>query len=153
MPDAMSNRTRGMNEGPHGAHHIAPDVHGQNFYAIDRQFQDLMSLYMEPDLRAAMTPHFQRLGQLAGNRLDDLQLRLRLSGLADAQRLHVGRQRLGTEHPGRACRISRGICGPAFRAPLPVRHAAGWPAASMGAGRRLEHAGSRSAVDGFPVEA
>src|SRR5258705_6201006 len=25
-----------------------------------------------------------------------------------------------------------------FRAPLPVRHAAGWPAASMGAGGRLE---------------
>ena len=32
---------------PHGAHHIAPDIHGQNFYAIDRQFQDLLSLYLE----------------------------------------------------------------------------------------------------------
>ena len=74
MPDAMSNRTRGMNEGPHGAHHIAPDVHGQNFYAIDRQFQDLMSLYMEPGLRAAMTPHFDRLGALAGGRLDELAM-------------------------------------------------------------------------------
>ena len=30
----------------HGAHHIAPDIHGQNFFAIDRQFQDLLSLYM-----------------------------------------------------------------------------------------------------------
>ncbi len=74
MPDMMANRARGTNEGPHGAHHIAPDVHGQNFYAVDRQFQDLMSLYMEPGLRAAMTPHFQRLGQLAGNRLDDLAM-------------------------------------------------------------------------------
>jgi alkylation response protein AidB-like acyl-CoA dehydrogenase len=63
-----------MQHVPHGAHHIAPDVHGQNFYAIDRQFQDLMSLYMEPGLRAAMTPHFQRLGQLAGNRLDELAM-------------------------------------------------------------------------------
>ncbi|MBX9946781.1 MAG: acyl-CoA dehydrogenase family protein [Reyranella sp.] len=63
-----------MNEGPHGAHHIAPDVHGQNFYAIDRQFQDLLSLYLEPGLRAAMTPHFQRLGQLAGGRLDELAM-------------------------------------------------------------------------------
>ncbi|MEI7871018.1 MAG: acyl-CoA dehydrogenase family protein [Alphaproteobacteria bacterium] len=74
MPDMMANRARGTNEGPHGAHHIAPDVHGQNFYAVDRQFQDLMSLYMEPGLRAAMTPHFQRLGELAGNRLDDLAI-------------------------------------------------------------------------------
>ena len=74
MPDTISGRTHGLNEGPHGAHYIAPDVHGQNFYAIDRQFQDLMSLYMEPGLRAAMTPHFQRLGELAGNRLDDLAM-------------------------------------------------------------------------------
>jgi hypothetical protein len=36
--------------GPHGAHYIAPDAHGRNFYAIDRQFQDLLSLYMEPGL-------------------------------------------------------------------------------------------------------
>ncbi|MBS0518561.1 MAG: acyl-CoA dehydrogenase family protein [Proteobacteria bacterium] len=56
----------------HGAHYIAPDAHGQNFYAIDRQFQDLLSLYLEPGLRQAMTPHFERLGELAGNRLDDL---------------------------------------------------------------------------------
>jgi len=74
MPDTISGRAQGLNEGPHGAHHIAPDVHGQNFYAIDRQFQDLMSLYMEPGLRAAMTPHFHRLGELAGNRLDDLAM-------------------------------------------------------------------------------
>jgi len=39
---------------------------------IDRQFQDLLSLYLEPALRAAMTPHFERLGALAGNRLDEL---------------------------------------------------------------------------------
>ena len=70
MPDMMPDRT----QAPHGAHHIAPDVHGRNFYAIDRQFQDLMSLYMEPGLLAAMTPHFDRLGGLAGNRLDDLAM-------------------------------------------------------------------------------
>jgi alkylation response protein AidB-like acyl-CoA dehydrogenase len=74
MPDTMSDRTRDMNKAPHGAHHIAPDVHGQNFYAIDRQFQDLISLYMEPGLRAAMMPHFDRLGALAGGRLDDLAM-------------------------------------------------------------------------------
>jgi alkylation response protein AidB-like acyl-CoA dehydrogenase len=59
---------------PHGAHHIAPDVHGQNFHAIDWQFRDLMSLYMEPATLAAMTPHFDRLGALAGGRLDDLAM-------------------------------------------------------------------------------
>jgi alkylation response protein AidB-like acyl-CoA dehydrogenase len=56
----------------HGAHYIAPDIHGQNFWAIDRQFQDLLSLYMEPALLGQMTPHFDRLGALAGNRLDEL---------------------------------------------------------------------------------
>jgi alkylation response protein AidB-like acyl-CoA dehydrogenase len=56
----------------HGAHHIAPDVHGQNFHAIDRQFQDLLSLYMESALLQHMKPHFERLGELAGNRLDEL---------------------------------------------------------------------------------
>src|ERR1700730_4151519 len=61
-----------VNQQPHGAEHIAPDAHGRNFYAIDRQFQDLLSLYLEPGLRAAMTPHFERLGAPAGNRLDEL---------------------------------------------------------------------------------
>jgi acyl-CoA dehydrogenase len=56
----------------HGAHHIAPDIHGQNFYGIDRQFQDLLSLYMDPALLKQMNPHFERLGALAGGRLDEL---------------------------------------------------------------------------------
>jgi alkylation response protein AidB-like acyl-CoA dehydrogenase len=68
MPD-MANDTTKL---AHGAHYIAPDVHGQNFYAIDRQFQDLLLLYMEPGLRAVMAPHFDRLGALAGGRLDAL---------------------------------------------------------------------------------
>ena len=55
----------------HGAHHIAPDIHGQNFWAIDRQFQDLLSLYMEPALlkryRAAYARHFE-LWKAAGQR-------------------------------------------------------------------------------------
>src|SRR5258708_31364174 len=70
MPDIST----GMARTPHGAEHIAPDAHGQNFYAIDRQFQDLLSLYLEPGLLNAMTPHFERLGALAGNRLDDLAM-------------------------------------------------------------------------------
>jgi acyl-CoA dehydrogenase len=68
----MPDMSPGMTKPAHGAHHIAPDIHGQNFYAIDRQFQDLLALYLEPGLRATMTPHFERLGGLAGNRLDEL---------------------------------------------------------------------------------
>ena len=70
----MPDMTHGLNEGPHGAHHIAADAHGQNFHAIDRQFQDLMRLYMEPGLLRQMMPHFERLGGLAGGRLDELAM-------------------------------------------------------------------------------
>jgi hypothetical protein len=69
MPDMTTNIGQ-----PDGAQYIAPDAHGQNFYTIDRQFQDLLSLYMEPGLLKQMTPHFERLGELAGNRLDDLAM-------------------------------------------------------------------------------
>ena len=73
MPDTAQQTAKTPHDfGPHGAHYIAPDIHGQNFYALDRQFRDLMSLYMEPGLLAHMTPHFDRLGALAGGRLDDL---------------------------------------------------------------------------------
>ena len=43
-----------------------------NFYRIDRGLRDLLDLHMEPRLRAAMEPHLDRLGQLAGGRLDEL---------------------------------------------------------------------------------
>src|SRR5918993_5905777 len=72
MPDVTAAIGNPHDSGPHGAHYIAPDAHGRNFYAIDRQFQDLLSLYMEPGLLKQMTPHFDRLGGLAGNRLDEL---------------------------------------------------------------------------------
>src|SRR5260370_3028234 len=72
--DIMPDMPTAMAKQPHGAEHIAPDAHGRNFYAIDRQFQDLLSLYLEPGLRATMTPHFERLGALAGNRLGELAM-------------------------------------------------------------------------------
>ena len=72
MPDMSAEVRKPHEYAPHGAHYIAPDIHGQNFYALDRQFRDLMSLYMEPGLLAHMKPHFERLGELAGNRLDEL---------------------------------------------------------------------------------
>ncbi|MGH7934005.1 MAG: acyl-CoA dehydrogenase family protein [Candidatus Binataceae bacterium] len=51
---------------------LAPDCRGMNFYRIDQSLRDLLDLYMEPKLRAAMEPHLERLGELAGGRLDEL---------------------------------------------------------------------------------
>jgi len=55
-----------------GAAHIAPDCAGQNFYAGDRGLRDLLKLYLEPDDFRRLEPHFDRLGALAGSRLDEL---------------------------------------------------------------------------------
>ena len=60
-----------------GADHIAPDCTGQNFYAIDRGLRDLLAHYLKPDDFRHLAPHFDRLGALAGNRLDEL------AGIAD----------------------------------------------------------------------
>ncbi len=57
---------------PRGADHIAPDCAGQNFYAIDRGLRDLLALYLSPDDFQRLEPHFDRLGELAGGRLDEL---------------------------------------------------------------------------------
>jgi acyl-CoA dehydrogenase len=61
----------------HGADHFAPDCAGANFYAIDRGLRDLLPLYLEPDDFRRLEPHFDRLGALAGGRLDEL------AGIAD----------------------------------------------------------------------
>ena len=51
---------------------LAPDCHGLNFFDIDQSLQDLLPLYLPDDLRAHMTPHYRRLGEVAGGRLDEL---------------------------------------------------------------------------------
>jgi alkylation response protein AidB-like acyl-CoA dehydrogenase len=55
-----------------GSDHIAPDCRGMNFYRADGAFRGLLDLYMEPALRAHLEPHLDRLGGLAGGRLDEL---------------------------------------------------------------------------------
>jgi acyl-CoA dehydrogenase len=55
-----------------GANYLAPDCAGQNFYAIDRGLRDLLRLYLEPHDFARLEPHFDRLGAMAGGRLDEL---------------------------------------------------------------------------------
>lgn len=51
---------------------LAPDCHGLNFYDIDQSLQDLLPLYLADDLCEHMTPHYRRLGEIAGGRLDEL---------------------------------------------------------------------------------
>jgi acyl-CoA dehydrogenase len=60
-----------------GPDHIAPDCAGQNFYAVDRGLRDLLRLYLQPEDFRRLEPHFHRLGELAGGRLDEL------AGIAD----------------------------------------------------------------------
>ena len=124
---------------PHGAHYIAPDAHGQNFFAIDRQFQDLLSLYMEPGLLRHVTPHFERLGELAGNRLDELAM------IADRNLpvLHA-RDRFGRDEDRRARRV------PLRRRPLRlVRHRrSARDAGSPPRAARLRRQGLRHRRDG-----
>jgi alkylation response protein AidB-like acyl-CoA dehydrogenase len=49
-----------------------PETRGTNFFEADRALRDLLSLYLPEDERRHLTPHFERLGALVGNALDDL---------------------------------------------------------------------------------
>ncbi|MAL80314.1 MAG: DNA alkylation response protein [Sneathiella sp.] len=51
---------------------VASDCHGLNFFDIDSSLQDLLTIYLPDDLRAHMTPVYRELGEVAGNRLDEL---------------------------------------------------------------------------------
>ena len=71
--DAHSPRTSDAATAPRrGADHIAPDCAGQNFYAVDRGLRDLLAHYLTPEDFRQLGPHFDRLGRLAGGRLDEL---------------------------------------------------------------------------------
>ena len=52
--------------------HPIPDRHGQNLFDTDLELQRLLGVYLPDDLRRHMWPHLQRLGALAGGRLDEL---------------------------------------------------------------------------------
>jgi alkylation response protein AidB-like acyl-CoA dehydrogenase len=43
-----------------------------DFHAADRGLRDLLAIYLPAPVLAHLMPHFQRLGQLAGGRLDEL---------------------------------------------------------------------------------
>jgi acyl-CoA dehydrogenase len=52
--------------------HPIPDRHGQNLFTTDAELHGLLALYLPDALRQHMQPHFERLGALAGGRLDEL---------------------------------------------------------------------------------
>ena len=57
---------------PSSASHPVPDRHGQNLFSTDTELHRLLALYLPADLLRHMQPHFERLGALAGGRLDEL---------------------------------------------------------------------------------
>ncbi|WP_422099700.1 acyl-CoA dehydrogenase family protein [Variovorax sp.] len=52
--------------------HPIPDRHGQNLYSVDTELQSLLALYLPEDLLRHLRPQLERLGGLAGGRLDEL---------------------------------------------------------------------------------
>jgi acyl-CoA dehydrogenase len=55
-----------------GPSYLAPDCAGQNFYALDRGLRELLPLYLTPEDFRDLEQHFDRLGAMAGGRLDEL---------------------------------------------------------------------------------
>ena len=51
---------------------LAPDCRGLNFFRIDASLRQLLPLYLDAPTLARLEPHFERLGALAGGRLDEL---------------------------------------------------------------------------------
>ncbi|HYM01873.1 MAG TPA: DNA alkylation response protein, partial [Stellaceae bacterium] len=51
---------------------IAGDCRGENFFRLDDGLRQLLPLYLDADALRHFTPHFERLGALAGGRLDEL---------------------------------------------------------------------------------
>jgi alkylation response protein AidB-like acyl-CoA dehydrogenase len=51
---------------------LATDCAGWDFWAVDRGVRDLVGLYLDASVHARLAPHFERLGRLAGGRLDEI---------------------------------------------------------------------------------
>src|ERR1700743_2068513 len=50
---------------------LAPDTTGMNFYRAAPALTDLLHIYLPPPLCDPIEPHLDRLGELAGGRLDE----------------------------------------------------------------------------------
>jgi alkylation response protein AidB-like acyl-CoA dehydrogenase len=51
---------------------LAPDCRGMNFFAVDAGLRQLLALYLDGEIYQRLAPNFDRLGALAGGRLDEL---------------------------------------------------------------------------------
>jgi len=99
-----------------------PDARGLNLFAADPWCGPLLQLYLPPALFAHLRPHFERLGELAGGRLDELAseadrnpptLSVRTRAGADESRVnkhpaYVEMERLGFGEFGLAALSHRG---------------------------------------------
>jgi alkylation response protein AidB-like acyl-CoA dehydrogenase len=70
--DALANQKSLTGDPDRGAARLAPDCAGANFYALDRGLRQLLPLYLSNGDFAKLEPQFDRLGALAGGRLDEL---------------------------------------------------------------------------------
>lgn len=50
---------------------IAPDTSGWNFFDADQALQDVLEIYLKPDLFAHLKPHLEKLGGMAAGELDE----------------------------------------------------------------------------------
>ncbi|MGH6717008.1 MAG: DNA alkylation response protein, partial [Bradyrhizobium sp.] len=50
---------------------LAPDTTGLNFYRADPTLSDLLRIHLPDALFRHLEPHLDRLGELAGSRLDE----------------------------------------------------------------------------------
>lgn len=51
---------------------LAPDCRGLNFFRVDASLRQLLPLYLDAAALSRLEPYFERLGALAGGRLDEL---------------------------------------------------------------------------------
>src|SRR5262249_41910393 len=51
---------------------LAPDCRGLNFFRIDASLRQLLPLYLDQSTLRRLEPYFDRLGAVAGGRLDEL---------------------------------------------------------------------------------
>lgn len=70
-PQLAANSQSRSASTPTGSDHVGGDSRGANFFAIDHALQDLLGLYLTDEERQHFWPHFDQLGALAGNELDE----------------------------------------------------------------------------------
>lgn len=72
LPDYTAFAPTRPDSSPQSSHRLAPDCAGLDFFALDTGLQDLLGLYIDARELAHCLPHLQRMGRLAGGRLNEL---------------------------------------------------------------------------------